>query len=252
MGLTLNEARVFCALSTTGKSTAKAISKSSGIAREIVYQVLPNLEKKGLVEEILTSPKSFKALPMGDAFETLLRRKTRENVELREKARKSLERWQESVDIDEDSHIVVVPPREEDAHWKAAWYGIKKTVDMIMPLNKFLQWPQFYAEVILDEVIRKNVRLRIITEDEVKKVLASPPEGFAPSLVTKLKQVHFKFMTASPSVELVIFDGRKGFVSTNRVSQTKDMTWLFSDNPFIVELERGYFETLWSSLPENG
>jgi hypothetical protein len=30
------------------------------------------------------------------------------------------------------------------------------------------------------------------------------------------------------------------------------MTWLFSNNPFIVEMAKSYFESLWSSLAEKG
>jgi sugar-specific transcriptional regulator TrmB len=250
LGLTLNEARVFCALSGVGKSTAKAISKSSGIAREIVYQVLPSLQKKGLVEEIVASPKLFKALSMGEAFDVMLSQRTRENAELREKAVRTLERWQDTTNFEDDSHIVVIPPRQEDSHWKSAWYGIQETVDMIIPLSKFLQWPQHHAEAALDEVVKRKVRMRIITDVEVQKVLLSPPEGFSLNLVTKLKHVNFKFMAASSLVELTIFDGKKGFVCTNKVSQMKDMMWLFTDNPFILEVEKNYFETVWSSSGE--
>ena len=247
LGLTLNEARVFCALSGAGKSTAKSISKSSGIAREVVYQVLPSLQRKGLVEEIVTSPKSFGALSMGDAFEALLRRRTRENMELKEKAKKTLEGWQDVASSEEESHIIVLPPREKDSRWRTSWQGVQETVDMTMLSGKFLQWPHFYAEAALDSIIRRNVRLRIITDVEVQKILLVPPEGFSSSLVTKFRHAQFKFVEEPPRVELTIFDRKESYICTSRVKQMKDAVWLFSNNPFIVEVASSYFETLWAA-----
>jgi len=245
LGLTLNEARVFYALSSMGKSTAKSISKNSGIAREVVYQVLPSLQKKGLVEEIVTAPKSFRALSMEETFETLLRRRTSENVELKEKARKTLESWQNADSFDEEPQIVVLPPREDDYRWRAAWQKVDKTVDLMMPLAKFLQWPHFYAETFLDDAIRKKLKLRIITDTEAQEILLKPPEGFSSSLVTKFNHANFKFMTFSPRVELAIFDRKTCFVCTNKVNQIKDMTWLLTNNSSIVEMASIYFEAFW-------
>ena len=252
LGLTLNEARVFCALSGVGKSTAKSISKSSGIAREVVYQVLPSLQTKGLVEEIVTSPKRFRALSMEDTLGILLRRRTRESAELKEKVKRTLENWQDTTSSDEDSHIIVLPPREDDSHWRMAWQGVQETVDMIILSSKFLQWPHFYAEASLDEIIRKKAKLRIITDKEVRKILLVPPEGFSSSLVAKFGHATFKFMQNAPWVEVTIFDRKTCFVCTNNVKQIKDMTWLLSDNPFIVEMASTYFETVWSSSNETG
>lgn len=251
LGLTLNEARVFYALSGGGKATAKTIAKSSVIAREVVYQVLPSLQRKGLVEEILTSPKSFRALSMEEAFRALLRRRTIENTELMVKARKTLENWQDAVNADEESHIVVLPPREDDSHWRTSWQNVQATVDMIMLSGKFLQWPHHYAEASLDEVIRKKLRLRIVTDAEVRKILLVPPEGFSSSLVAKFRQANFKFMATPPRVELTVFDRKECFVCTNKAKQMRDMTWLLSDNPFIVEMANAYFEAVWASPDEN-
>jgi sugar-specific transcriptional regulator TrmB len=46
LGLTLNEAKVFFAILRNGTATAKAASKSSGVAREVVYRIIPQLQKK--------------------------------------------------------------------------------------------------------------------------------------------------------------------------------------------------------------
>ena len=75
LGLTINEARVILALSGSDPITAKSISNSSGIAREIVYQTLARLVKKQLVEEVLTSPKTYRALPMKEVYAILFQKR---------------------------------------------------------------------------------------------------------------------------------------------------------------------------------
>lgn len=94
LGLGLSEAKVFSALSKLGASTAGTISKTSGVAREFVYRIMPNLMKKGLVEKIITSPEKFKAVPMKNAYTILLRRKEEENRKLWSKAMKDLKKRQ--------------------------------------------------------------------------------------------------------------------------------------------------------------
>jgi hypothetical protein len=60
-----------------------------------------------------------------------------------------------------------------------------------------------------------------------------------------LMYINFKFTADSSPVEMVVFDKKTMFVSTHKEKHIKDMTWLCSNNPFLVELAKGYFENLW-------
>jgi sugar-specific transcriptional regulator TrmB len=86
-GLTLNEARVFLALTLLGTANVKKISKSSNVAREAVYRVLPRLQKLGLVEKEISRPTRFSALTLDDAVTVLLALRNRETRDLQEKAK---------------------------------------------------------------------------------------------------------------------------------------------------------------------
>lgn len=87
LGLTLNEARVLMALYASENLTAKSVAKSSGVAREIVYQIIPKLQKKGLVDELLTTPKTFQAIPLENVIEVLLQQRKQEDKDLFAKAK---------------------------------------------------------------------------------------------------------------------------------------------------------------------
>ena len=68
LGLTHSQARIYFALSRSGASTAKTISTISRVAREHVYEVLPQLQDLGLVEKIIDVPSKFRALPIEEGL----------------------------------------------------------------------------------------------------------------------------------------------------------------------------------------
>ncbi len=69
LGFREYEARVYAALIAKGELTASEIHKVSGVPRTKVYEVLRNLEERGFVEMIKSSPASFRAIDPEMVFE---------------------------------------------------------------------------------------------------------------------------------------------------------------------------------------
>ncbi len=252
LGLTLNEARVLMALYASENLTAKSVSKASGVAREIVYQIIPKLQKKGLVDELVTTPKTFKAVPLEDALEVLLQQRKQEDKELFAKAKEMAKKQQLSnlPTKNDDSNITIIAPKKGDPNWKRDWTNYQDCVDLIMPTHKFLQWPQHFAELSIDGAMKRKVKIRMITEKETQSIIENPPaKYFSQSLADKLKYVEYKLVESAP-VELVIFDKKIMYVSTQNEKQMKDMVWLRSNNGFLVEMANNYFDSLWSNSVE--
>lgn len=248
LGLTLNEARVLMALYASENLTAKSVAKSSGVAREIVYQIIPKLTKKGLVDELVTTPKTFKAVPLEQVIEVLLQQRKQEDKDLFAKAKEMAKKQQQTSEAkNDDSNITLIAPKKGDPHWKRDWDSYQECVDMIMPTQKFLQWPQHEAERSIEYAIHKKSKIRMITEKATKSIIDQPPtKYFTPSLAAKLKHIDYKFVDSTP-VETVIFDKKIMYVATISEKQIKDMVWLRSNNGFLVEMATNYFETLWSN-----
>lgn len=72
VGLTENEAKVYCCLIRKDSFTATEISQCSKVNRSKVYTVLSNLMQKGLVIEKLTNVKKFSAIQPDIAFNKLI------------------------------------------------------------------------------------------------------------------------------------------------------------------------------------
>jgi sugar-specific transcriptional regulator TrmB len=67
LGLALSEEIFFLVLSQGGPATAKTVAKASDVVMTAFYQIMPNLQEKGLVEVIVSSPKMFKAISKQEA-----------------------------------------------------------------------------------------------------------------------------------------------------------------------------------------
>jgi sugar-specific transcriptional regulator TrmB len=250
LGLKLSEAKIFYLLSNSEASTAGTISQKSGIAREFVYQILPKLVKKGLVEDIIAAPKKFKAVPMKNAYTILLRRKEDENRKLFAKALKAVERHKNKkppqAPENADTQTSLIPATEApDMRIAQEYRNVQKTVDLTFPMGKFLQWTQYYAEPSLKEVTQKNVKMRIITQQSLLRILTTQPRLFTRRLKSKLEQVDFRYVPNPFSVEMMIFDKETLFVSTTNETNINKMIWLRTNNPLILEMANGYFEAMW-------
>lgn len=251
LGLTLNEARVLMSLYTSENLTAKSVAKYSGVAREIVYQIIPKLQKKGLVDELVTIPKTFKAVPLETVINVLLQQRKQEDKDLFAKAEEMAKKQQQIMQVkNDDSNIALIAPKKGDPQWKKDWAAYQDCVDLIMPTQKFLQWPQYTAEQVIDDAVDKKSKIRIITERETQSIVEKPPATyFSKSLSLKLHCVEYRFVDSTP-IEIVIFDKKVMYLSTIDQKQIKDMIWLRSNNDFLVEMANNYFETLWSNGSE--
>jgi len=71
LGLKEYEAKCFVGLSRVSSGTAKQLSEITDVPRTRVYDAIRLLEAQGLVEIQHSSPQRFRAVPLGEATETL-------------------------------------------------------------------------------------------------------------------------------------------------------------------------------------
>jgi sugar-specific transcriptional regulator TrmB len=83
-GLTEKESEIYIFLAKHGSSTGGEISKQTKTHRALIYRILKNLQKKGVVESTLESPVRFFSVP----FEKVLD----ENIKMKHKEASSLEK----------------------------------------------------------------------------------------------------------------------------------------------------------------
>jgi sugar-specific transcriptional regulator TrmB len=254
LGLSLSEAKVFFILHELEAAVASTISERSGIAREFVYRILPKLMEKGLVEATITVPKKFKAISMKDACTILLRRKEEENRKLWSKAMKAMEKHKNKKRSKAaiDFQTSLVPSQEApDARIGQEYENVQKTIDLTFPIGKFLQWSQYYAETGLKEIIKRKVKMRIITQKHLFEIFKAYPKLFTRSFKSQLEYIDFRYVKKPFSVEMMIFDKKTLFVSTTNESDINKMVWLRTNNPLILEMANDYFEGMWEKATKS-
>lgn len=247
MGLALNEARIFWVLSQNGPATAKAISKASGVAREAVYQIMPALQKKGLVEIVLTAPKMFMAIQKEYAYKIILANQREENRKLRAKVKKALITLEKTTPLPrkEDSETLIIPPGRVQFHRILKEFeNCQTSIDIVVPWNGFREVRRLFVEEKPKIITKRDPRIRIITEKNGKKGRETFPTTF--SSIAGLKKLDLRYIPDVPRVNMSLFDKKNLIIDTVADAPLRKTSVLWSNNPCIVEMANGYFENLWS------
>jgi len=79
--------------------------------------------------------------------------------------------------------------------------------------------------------------------------MSDAPETFS-SVISKFDYINFRYVQKSPTVQLMIFDKNTLFLSIKKEPNINKMQWLFSNNPFLLEMANSYFETQWENAAE--
>jgi sugar-specific transcriptional regulator TrmB len=247
LGLTLNQAKVYFALVNLNTSTAKSLSDISGLAACDVYRVIPELQKLGLVEVLVVSPKEFKPTPPEEAIKILSKRKEEEVEEIRTKAREFLVgiRQETCSQYPEEARMSLIPCGERTKQFgKPKLMATQKRVDCIQTNTVFRRFINDTAEDLV-ALLRKKVEVRFVIEN------AQGLEGHDEELAALLKNCNFKVKFAQTNIQacILLHDDTDAFISTSLDTAHTPSYW--SNNPCVIAVVRRYFETIWQEASEN-
>jgi sugar-specific transcriptional regulator TrmB len=242
LGLTLLQAKVYLALASLGKSDVKKISNASNIIREEIYRVLPNLEKKGLVEKVIARPTLYNALPLREGLSILLNQKTEENAELQKKTFTLINTLQEGnlrkTLHEGDSQFIITS--EHRLFRKRFEKNIQRTqtsVDLMVYPREVFEEMVFHHLKPFQMAMEKGVKMRALTEEVEDKTISKN--------VQILKENPFfelKCLSSPIPVTAAIYDNK----GVNIRISTRIVPSLWSNNPPIVKLAASYFNELWN------
>ncbi len=253
LGLTATEAKIFWALSSVGTLTARMISENAGIAREVVYQVMPTLQEKGLVETILTMPQMYRAVPTEDAFGTLLRRNIEEHKKMQREIKECIRTLKKvRVEPVNDCPQITILPQGKALRSKIS--GSLKTaqesVDAIISWQKFQKWYDLYLREEIREARKRSLKLHILISEksnlDIRHAALSSPVFALP----QSEYPEFRAATNIDLINLVVFDHQRVFVDVSSNGGIAKSPFMFSNNPNLTPLITNYFQSNWDkALP---
>ena len=249
LGLTERQARIYLSLVFSGRPMAiKMISKGSTVARQDTYKVITKLYKKGLVEKIISTPTTFKAIPLQEALNTLLQSKAAEIDSALTRTNELLKKFEnknETSLYEEPQFLLTAGKERIISNVQESVEQTKESIDMAGP------WEAFATYIFSGECL-KNIKKTVVC-----RIVISKPEN---------NQVHIKiekFLKKSPNFQLkyvcndepfliTIYDKKVvtfGLLNSNSKFDLANLNVLQSTNTSFVRLIQNYFDALWGKYP---
>ncbi len=225
------------------KSTAKEIANQSNIARQEVYRLLAELQKKSLIERIIASPTQFKAIPFEEGLLILVRRKEKEVSEIKKKMCTILNNFTQSnvkTAADKDaSQFAYIPGREAFVlKLKKIVENVEETIDISIENKAHLQSVFLLSEDIKKN-LRKGIRYRVITDDSDDIKSLKKVQKF-------IKMPGYMIKTLmGPRIQFAIFDEKEVILACVSGLNFAESPSLWSNNPNLILIVQKHFESMW-------
>jgi sugar-specific transcriptional regulator TrmB len=253
LGLTKLQVEIYLSLSKLGKVPAKKISEYTKIDRAHVYQVIIKLQQIGLVEKNLSNPCIYQAIPIRDGMQILVEKKTHElDTKLLEvnRIRKIVQHFQEEKNpssfAEDENEFTLIPGKEtHTVEITKIMNRTRVSFDNVFLQNDFCRALVTEKEIspFFGHFFHNNIKVRTILCKNKQK----PPKRTI-EMIERLRirgNFEFKYTKLRSLAMFGVLDNKAMFIHTGVESQWKDKPCLYSNNPCLVEMAKGYFEQLW-------
>lgn len=247
LGLSRTQAKIYLALVEKGTSTIRAVADNSGVGRPDTYRAMLELKRVGLIETILCSPTKYNPLPLPEAVSILIGQKHKEIRDLKEKTGKLLEEYEnkisEQTDVFDNEFVLVPKGKASINKGMTAILSAQESIDCITSLKKFSQTFLVASEEII-KAANRGVKIRFILDKSSMNTLLK----ILPELDDASFQI--KYFEKLPVSFLAVYDGCEAQMATSTDGHFSQAPMLWSNNPMLLRVFQDYFESLWSSKPQ--
>jgi sugar-specific transcriptional regulator TrmB len=247
LGLTRNQASLYLTLLSVKKSDARKLSLSTGIQRTEVYRCLSELELKGLVDRKIGLPIEFTPVAPSVGLQHALEAKISATENTERKTIEFIRNFQtlENVEDNNSYEIKVINGRKRIVDKiKKQHDGAKATVEILSALPRWLQ--------IIDECL-VNYRNALDRGVLYRVIIALPCSNYVfPETVLSLlkhKSFRLKKIVVPQSVNSAMFDYKEVTFNYYPEKSLGSSPLIITNHPSFIELSKGYFQSLWTSLP---
>ncbi len=242
LGLNRTQARVFLALVEKGILSIRMVADYSGVGRPETYRAMLELNRRGLVETVLSSPATYRPLPLQEAVTILMGQKQQEMSELKEKSKKLLQDYRNKtanpITVEEGEFVLLPKGANGIKKGISAITAAQSSIDFIISIKKFNQLLLTASEDLV-EAAKRGVKIRfILDKNNMNRSLSKIFAAF-------YHNASFKYIAELPQPFMAIYDKKSVLMATtgDDFCQT---TMLWSNNPVLVRTIQNYFKLLWS------
>lgn len=246
LGLTFCQAKIYFALVQSGESSVKTISQKSGVARAEIYRKMPSLIRSGLAEKLLGIPLRFRATPLQEGLNLLLKKENTEHVELQKKVGKLVNDFKENKQLmtqEIENQFIIIPGKDAHINWlRKTWEKTQISIEGIVTWKDHIIFNFFCNEE------KKKAANRGITDREIIYVSEKEKIEYEndKTLVNFHPNLQKRIIFEPPIVLGGVFDSKQIVIATttdNPIQTGETVFW--SNNPSVIALFQNYFEILW-------
>lgn len=243
LGMTTRQAEVYMAISELEQAKVMTIAKTAQTDRAEIYRVIPKLQKLGLIKKIVTTPVSYKAVPLSEGLSILLQRNAEKHRKIQAKAKQFLENFdnKEKADREDFQYSLTSGLKNIDREFVRHLKETKTSRDGILGWNDILYLVNTYF-TDHRKALERGVKIRYITH--------KPKGAKIPQAIQTLKKTGtFEIRNTKTKLKagVAIHDKKSFVVVTSSNSKPNEMEALLSNNPAVSKLAQDYFELKWQS-----
>jgi len=260
-GLTEKESEIYIFLAKHGSSTGGEISKQTKTHRALIYRILKNLQKKGVLESTLESPVRFFSVPFEKVLDENIKMKYEEASSLEKSKNDLLSDWEKIgssiLEPEVGKFFVIKGNRKIYSKISQMIKQTKNDFSAILTVPELVRNEQFGVfDSIYTHPLKSKIGFQFLTE-------LSPQNLEAMKLLNIKLETGLDLKAISPSSSftllprMVIRDKSEGlfFISPKISFHTagKDEICICTNNPSLVQALTGIFEELlrYSTAIEN-
>jgi sugar-specific transcriptional regulator TrmB len=244
LGMTTQQAKVYLTLSKLGQATVTTIATAAQMDRAEVYRVIPKLQKRGLVKKIITSPISFKAVPLSEGLKISLLENAEKHDELCRQAEQLLRNFnynREESSQEYAQYELTSGLKAEEREFLGELKELQNSKDGIFDWKFVLFGVNRYFQEN-KAALERGVKIRNITH-------IPKGERMPENILTLMKAGSFEIKSTPtiPKASIDILDKKRVHIIIFPNSNIEEIEVLRSNNPATVELVQDYFDMKWQA-----
>ena len=253
-GLTEKELEVYLSLAKRGVQKTSQIAKQLKMNKGLIYRILKNLQKKGVVEATLESPTRYAAIPFEKVINSYIKSKREEAEKIEEAKDNLLSDWrrisQEEIDSSLEKFGVIEGKKKIYKKISQLLKETEKQISIGLLVSDLIDAERFEAFDISEDRINSGKNFRILTQ------LSKQNLKSVSVLRNKIKSC-LDFRGTNPNLELSSFsrmvirdnDEILLFISDNQSEFSVNQTdvCLFTNCKSIIQAFSIFFEDLWKN-----
>jgi len=241
LGLTELQAKTYLTLTHLDKAEVKKIAKLSNIARQDIYRIMPALEKLGLAEQIISTPKLYRAIPLNEGTTKLFQKRTDEHTKLKDNLTLLIKNQEENPTNpiqDNDTEFVITSEKERLISRLEKPIATSHSCDMILSRTT-LNFTILNLYEAIETAISKTSKIRLITQ----KTDLNPTTERKITKLTTYPNFEIKFRPTN-EISIIILNKKEVNIC---LSDWNEIPNLWTNNPQILKLTQTTFKTQWNT-----